>query len=132
MRPVSLKLTFVVLGLFIGSIWGVRLVGQSPIMPSHELAFYARKKEHFEIYRADVDRGLVVRLTSYLRESIRPSWSPDGNQIAFFALRADMDGVSGLYVMDADGLNPRLLASMVGQSVPAWLPDSQSIIYSSD
>src|SRR5690349_16972492 len=125
MRPVSLKLTFVVLGLFIGSIWGVRLIGQSSAIPSHELAFYARKKEHFEIYRADADRALVVRLTSYFRDSIRPSWSPDGNQIAFFMLRTDTDRVSGLYVMDADGVHPRLLSTALGQSVPVWLPDGQ-------
>jgi TolB protein len=132
MRPVSLKLTLVILGLCFGSIWGVRLVGQSSVIPAHELAFYARKKEHFEIYRADADRGLVVRLTSYFHESIRPSWSPDGNRIAFFALRTSTDGASGLYVMDADGLHPHLVSTVIGESNPIWSPDGQSITYSSD
>jgi Tol biopolymer transport system component len=132
MRPLWVKLAFVILGLFIGSIWGVRLVGQSSIIPFHELAFYSRKQEHFEIYRADADRGLVVRLTSFVSESIRPAWSPDGTQIAFFSLRANSDVVSGLYLMDVEGHNPRLLSTTVGQSNPAWSPDSRSIIYSSD
>ena len=132
LRHLLLKLAFAILGLILGSVWGVALIGQASVIPAHELAFYARKQDHFEIYRADADRGLAVRLTSLVRESIRPAWSPDGTQIAFFALRAHPDGVSGLYVMELEGHNPRLLSTIVGQSNPAWSPDSRSITYSSD
>src|SRR5689334_13118855 len=99
MRHLLLKPAFAVLGLILGSMGGVTLIGQSSIISTHELAFYSRKQDHFEIYRADADRGLVVRLTSFDHESIRPAWSPDGTQIAFFSLRANSDVVSGLYVM---------------------------------
>jgi TolB protein len=132
MRHLLLKSAFAILGLFLVSMGGVTLIGQTSVIATHGLAFYARKHDHFEIYRADADRGLVVRLTSFVRESIRPSWSPDGTQIAFFSLRANSDLASGLYVMDMEGHNLRLLSTIVGQSNPAWSPDSRTIIYASD
>ncbi|MEO8608776.1 MAG: hypothetical protein ABI690_12875 [Chloroflexota bacterium] len=131
MRHLLLKLAFTTLGLLIGGVWGGMLVGASSVITPHELAFYARKQDHFEIYRADADRGLVVPLTAFDHESIRPAWSPDGNQIAFFSLRANSNAASGLYVMDLEGHDPHLLSPIVGQSNPIWSPDSRFIIYGS-
>jgi Tol biopolymer transport system component len=54
-----------------------------------------------------------------------PSWSPDGNRIAFsiFGRRNDT------YVMDADGSNVELIRK---HSVPlAWTPDGERIVVSS-
>lgn len=56
-----------------------------------------------------------------------PNWSPDSTQIVFRSARA---GVSGLYVMQADGTNQRHLAqSQAGDSHPAWSPDGQQIAF---
>jgi TolB protein len=56
-----------------------------------------------------------------------PNWSPDSTQIVFRSARA---GLSGLYVMQADGTNQRHLAqSQSGDLHPAWSPDGQQIAF---
>ena len=47
-----------------------------------------------------------------------PSWSPDGKRIAFMSHR---EGNTEIYVMDANGGNPRNLTKHGGDdSAPAW------------
>jgi dipeptidyl aminopeptidase/acylaminoacyl peptidase len=63
-----------------------------------------------------------------------PRWSPDGKLIAFYASRA---GVTGLWIMQADGSGQRLVAPVLrtnyhlksaGESF-AWSPDSTRIAF---
>jgi len=55
-----------------------------------------------------------------------PSWSPDGSRIVFH--RYVEPSESGLYVMNADGSNVRLLASGTFLIAPtAWSPDGRSL-----
>lgn len=61
----------------------------------------------------------------------QPTWSPDGKRIAFAHL-GDGDITPGqVFVMNADGSDPRLLTSNGGfhyaESDPAWSPDGFSI-----
>ena len=61
-------------------------------------------------------------------EDRRPLWSPDGTRIAYY--RTSHVGVGrsrGMYVMDADGSDQRLLSSSGGD--PAWSPDGDRIVY---
>ncbi len=54
-----------------------------------------------------------------------PAISPDGGRIAFSVRQS---GHSALYMMQADGTNPHVVAdSLELQGSPAWAPDSQSI-----
>jgi Tol biopolymer transport system component len=54
-----------------------------------------------------------------------PRWSPDGTQVAFISNR---NAVFGLYVMDADGGNVRLVTDKIlNPSRVAWSPDAQTI-----
>jgi len=63
-----------------------------------------------------------------------PVWSPDGALIAFTTQR---DGVSAIYVMNADGGNPRRLVTApesdacgtVGLGSLAWSPDGSQLAY---
>jgi Tol biopolymer transport system component len=55
----------------------------------------------------------------------RPAISPDGRRIAF-SVRQRLQSL--LYVMQADGTNPRVVAdSLELQGSPAWTPDGRSI-----
>ena len=53
-----------------------------------------------------------------------PAWSPDGAQIAFLSNRAEG---WDLYVVDADGGEPRRLTSGATTDDPAWHPDGRAI-----
>jgi Tol biopolymer transport system component len=58
-----------------------------------------------------------------------PCWSPDGKHLAYIA---NNNAESYLVVADADGANPKSMASLpIGESSFVWAPDSQHIAYSS-
>ena len=59
-----------------------------------------------------------------------PSWSPDGQQIAF---ASDRDGNFEIYVRDADRSNLRRLTNNGDRDVyPSWSPDGQQIAFVSN
>ena len=73
-------------------------------------------------------KSRLRRLTNHDAEDMRPSWSPDGSQIAFQSTR---DGNSKIYVMDAaDGSNPRpLFLERSYDGEPSWSPDGSQIAF---
>jgi Tol biopolymer transport system component len=86
-----------------------------------------------EIYTMGVG-GNEVRLTTVAGAGDRsPSWSPDGRSIVFSSLRGQ--GISRLYIMDADGRNVRALTTSEGlepssgDTYPAWSPAGDRIVF---
>jgi len=70
--------------------------------------------------------GATANLTNHLGGS-SPAWSRDGEKIAFTSNR---DGLTELYVMNADGSSVRRLTDHIGFSGrPAWSPDSSRIAF---
>ena len=105
------------------------------------IVFSARREEHFkhnldttyEIYVMDADGGNQRRLTNNRKNDRHPSWSPDGNRIAFSADRkGDLQNFE-IYVMDADGENEqKLTENRVHDRHPSWSPDDKRIVFSSE
>ena len=67
----------------------------------------------------------VVAVPSVTGVSL-PRWSPDQSRISFIARTPDRLGV---YVIDADGSNERLLIDTDVASSAAWSPDGRSLVY---
>jgi TolB protein len=69
-------------------------------------------------------------VANYRGSNSAPAWSPDGKQLAAVLTR---DGVSQIYLMNADGSNLRRLTfSGAIDTEPFFTPDGQSIYFTSD
>jgi dipeptidyl aminopeptidase/acylaminoacyl peptidase len=75
-------------------------------------------------------RSLTIEKLYMTRQIGRPTWSPDGNSVAFIS---NLSGRNNLWVIPADGGWPvQLTISDQRQSSPAWSPDGKWIAYQSD
>ncbi len=71
-----------------------------------------------------IDCPWNFRLTDF-----EPAWSPDGNTIAY--VHGDtINGQTGIWLVDANGKNKRILYSNPGAYSPAWSPDNKWIAFS--
>ena len=105
------------------------------------IVFVSERAGHFrgevgitsEIYVMDTDGGNQQRLTENRRSDLQPSWSPNGERIAFASdRRGDFENFE-IYVMDTDGGNQQKLTNNRGYDwSPSWSPDSRRIAFSSD
>ena len=92
-----------------------------------------------EIYVMNPDGTNPINLTqSPERTDFSSSWSPDGKQIAFTSDEGfKWDGSGGshrnIWVMDADGGNPRNLTNHGAKDLsPDWSPDGMQIAFESN
>lgn len=91
--------------------------------------------EHYEgnIYQINTLNGEVTQLTNTVFCKYDPTWSPDGNAIAYIS---SDDGRDNLYLADAHGKNSRSLIQPEGEisftfsREYAWSPDGQQIAFS--
>jgi TolB protein len=72
---------------------------------------FNRGGNNWEIWVMNADGTTPVRLTEASSADGLPTWSPDGQSIAFVSNRG---GVWAVWVMNADGSNPRKLFDMKG------------------
>ena len=94
------------------------------------LLFASNREGNAEIYWVDAaclesDAGCdeqAVNLTQDPGEDSLPSWSPDGNRIAFVSTR--VDGVEDIFLMEADGSGLVNLTETAGAQEwgPVWAP----------
>ena len=69
-------------------------------------------------------------ITHHPEKDYIPSWSPDGQKIAFTSYRSDTEEI---WVMDKDGGNfIQLTHNAFGDWSPAWSPDGKTIALTSD
>ena len=96
-------------------------------------------ERNFEIETVNIDRSKPTRLTHDLDWNVMPVWSPDGSRIAFLKygylpLRAEcVEDTRGLYLMNADGSDVRLVAPFTfpqrSLHTPIWSPNGDSLAY---
>ncbi len=87
-----------------------------------------------DLYIVAIEGGTAARIMGGLSFESQPTYSPDGQTIAFLS---DRTGVENLWIANADGSNPRAVSKdqrtndrpqlMVS---PAWTPDGQYIVVS--
>ena len=74
-----------------------------------------------------LENGRLKRLTQDGAIDVSPSWSPDGQKIAFVSNRA---GSPQIYIMNHEGGNVRRLTYDGGYNTsPAWSPKGDKIAY---
>jgi Tol biopolymer transport system component len=103
--------------------------GAGRVLPSAgEIAFYSNTRGFYRVSIIDVGTRLIVPLTRE-GDAYMPSWSPDGAQLAFVSTR---DGNPEIYVMQADGTQPRRLTyDRDRESRPVWSPDGRRLAFES-
>ena len=104
------------------------------------IVFVSQRDGHFrsrfgitdEIYVMDADGGNEQRLTENHQNDWMPSWSPDGERIAFASDEmGELEGFE-IYVMDADGDNLRRLTKNFHEDwEPSWSTDGTRIAFTS-
>lgn len=86
---------------------------------------------YMEIFESDLDGGHLKNLTNSKGYDAEGSFSPDGKQIVFCSKR---DGHLNLFIMDADGSNPRQITKTKDcyNGGPFFSPDGKKVIFRSD
>jgi dipeptidyl aminopeptidase/acylaminoacyl peptidase len=108
--------------------------GQSVLFATNRADNWERDPIESDIYRVSVSEGTLTRLTRRVGPDKSPVVSPDGTKIAYTGSDDHQRSYenTGLYVMNRDGSNSRLLTASLDRSVenPRWASDSKSIYVS--
>ena len=94
------------------------------------LAFVSDREGTDAVFVMRPDGSEVRRLTGDLPPTSHPSWSPDGQRIAF---NAGTPSVSDIYVINSDGSGlTKLTNQSAGNFYPSWSPDGSRLAFSSN
>ncbi|MGW8267378.1 MAG: prolyl oligopeptidase family serine peptidase [Longimicrobiales bacterium] len=110
---------------------------------SRSIVFSANRHENAEhdplnseVYRVTLDDGAVTQLTDRQGPDGNPAVSPDGRSIAYLGFDDRYQGyqITRLYVMNADGSDPRVLTDGWDRDMasPVWAADGRGIYVSVD
>jgi len=80
-----------------------------------------------DLYRVPIEGGTAEPLASGIPWDFQPRYSPDGKRIAFVS---DRDGAENIWLMDADGANPKQVSKEESDLVhnPSWSPAGDYIV----
>ncbi len=92
------------------------------------LLFASNRNGPFDLYLLMFSEKQLFQITENVGNVVSPDYSPDGRRIVF-ANRAG-DGPTSIWMVNADGLNPRLVYTGTGDIVAtAWSADGEKIAY---
>jgi len=93
----------------------------------------AMPDKQFDILVINADGTNLINLTNTAKfDETVPTWSPDGRRIAFASTRDSQNGNYNIWVMDADGANPRMVTTPAGNNYePDWTPDGRRLVFQS-
>ena len=99
---------------------------------SRHLAFTSTRNNQTSIHTIDIETQEVNQLIRNINvhSTHNPDWSPDGKYIVYISARIN-PFQEAIYIMDADGKNPRLFVREAGTIYfsPRWSPDGEHILY---
>ncbi|MEN6370073.1 MAG: hypothetical protein ABFD77_10330 [Thermotogota bacterium] len=94
-------------------------------VPVGELAFSSQRGGNTDIYAISADGTNLRRLTTAPCEDLEPSWSPDGERLAYQSRRP----MWRILTMRPDGTEELTVTNSLSWS-PAWSPDGLWLAYS--
>ncbi len=82
-----------------------------------------------DLYTLPIEGGQAKLISGGMSFDSQPKFSPDGQRIAFLS---DRDGGENLWIMRADGSDPKQLSkeSWAEMASPAWTPDGEYVLVS--
>lgn len=85
----------------------------------------------YQLYLLPLDQTQPIPLTNSAGMNFAPTFSPDGQQIAFVSTRNN--GIPTIWLMNADGSNQRQVTTELGRDTsPSWSPDGRQLLFSSE
>ncbi len=103
------------------------------VSPNGEIAFASKSQEQDVLYVYDIEERKIVHTKRFadLIELSSPTWSPDGQKIAFAGV--SRDGYADLYLYHLETqLLQRLTNDLYQDKDPSWSPDGDLIAFESD
>jgi TolB protein len=92
------------------------------------LLFASNRNGPFDLYLLLFGEKQLFQITQNVGNVVSPDYSPDGRRIVF--VNRAGDGPPSIWMVNADGLNPRLVYAGTDAIVAAaWSPDGEKIAY---
>ena len=97
-----------------------------------QIAFASQRNQFWDIYILDLSSGGIIQVTEDTNYNGRPTWSPDGQWLAYE--KYANDGNLQIFIKPVDSsLEEILLTTYSGVDyAPAWSPDGRKIAYTSN